>query len=62
MQCNKLILQSDSKVTAVWKIAKKGTGRYFSKEYTPLIKINNNVIKNPKLRANSLIIYFLTVM
>jgi hypothetical protein len=53
MHYNKQVLESDNKVKAVWKIVKKERGKYSTEEVTPSIKINENVIKSPKLMANS---------
>jgi hypothetical protein len=60
MHYNKLILQSENKVKSVWKIVKKETGKYSTKEVTPSIKINDSVIKYPKLIAYSF--FFLTII
>jgi hypothetical protein len=55
-------IESDNKVKAVWIIVKKDTGKYSTEEVTPSIKINGNVIKNPKLVADSFNTYFLTIV
>jgi hypothetical protein len=49
---NEEILESDN-VKVVWKIVKKKRGKYTTEEVTPSIKIKENVIKSPKLMANS---------
>jgi hypothetical protein len=59
MHYNKQILESDNKVKAVWQIVKKEAGKFSTEEVTPSIKINENVIKSPKLIANS---YPLTII
>jgi hypothetical protein len=61
MHYNRQILESKNKVKAVWKIVKKETGKYFTEEVTPSVKINGNAIQNPKLLANSFNAYFLTI-
>jgi hypothetical protein len=61
MHYNKQILESNNKVKAVWKTVKKETRKYSRQEMTPSIKINDNVIKNPKLIANSFNTYSLTI-
>jgi hypothetical protein len=45
------MLESNNKVKAVWKIAKKETGKYSTEEVTPSIKKNDNATQNPKLLA-----------
>jgi hypothetical protein len=55
MHYNKKILESDNKVKAIQKIVKR-------KYSSPSIKINDNVIKNPKLIAHSFNTYFLTII
>jgi hypothetical protein len=56
------ILESNSKVKAVWKTVKKETGKYSTEEVTPSIKINDNAIQNPKLVTNTFNSYFLTTI
>jgi hypothetical protein len=59
---NKQLLESDNKVKVVWKILKKETGKVSKEDVTPAIKINYNVIKNPKIIAHSFNTYFLTIV
>jgi hypothetical protein len=58
---NKLILKSDNKARAIWKIVKDETSKHTTSEGNP-VKVNNSVINNPKLIADSFNIYFLPVI
>jgi hypothetical protein len=62
MHYNKQILESNSKVKAVWKIVRKVTRKCSTEEVTPSIKVNDNAIQNPKLLAYSFNTYFLTII
>jgi hypothetical protein len=59
---NKQISKSDNKVRTVWKIVKDETGKHLTVEENPSIKVNNSVINSPKLTANSVNTYFLTIV
>jgi hypothetical protein len=58
MHFNKLIVESDNKVKTVWKIVKKETGKQSTDIEIPPIKINDNIVDDPKHIANSFNTYY----
>jgi hypothetical protein len=54
--------KSYNKVRSIWKIVKDETGKHTTTEENPSIKVNNSVINNPKLIADSFVTYFLTTV
>jgi hypothetical protein len=60
MHSNKLIAESNNKVKTVWKIVKKEIGRRSANAVCTPIKINDNIVKDPKHRDNFFNTYFLT--
>jgi hypothetical protein len=59
---NKQISKSDNKVRTIWKIVKDETCKPTTAEENPSIMVNNSIINNPKLIADSFNTYFLTTV
>jgi capsular polysaccharide biosynthesis protein len=62
MHFSKLIVESDNKEKTVWKIVKQATLKQSTDIEIPPIKINDNIVNDPKHIANSFNTYFLTIV